>query len=178
MTSITAQPEFSSALAALETAVPLSAVAAIGADPEGFVMELATGTVPSWYTAIPTGVVSYVESIGEQAVSLLEADTGISSIPADLLSAVEATATAAYGEATAAYGSYANGGYAYPTGTGAYYPTGTAGPSGYPAPTGNTSVVPYSPTSSPLPFTGAASSRNVAMGAAAVVAGVAAVLVL
>ena len=169
MTSITAQPEFSSAVAALETAIPLTAVESIGESPEDFIMELATGTVPSWFTAIPTSVIEYVESIGEQAVSLLEADTGISSIPADIVSDVEATATAGYG-------GYATGGYPY--GTGAYYPTGTAGSSGYAAPTGNSSVVPYSPSASPQAFTGAASSRNVALGAAAMVAGVAAVLIL
>ena len=176
MTSITAQPEFSSAVAALETAIPLTAVESIGDSPEDFIMQLATGTLPSWFTAIPTSVIDYVESIGEQAVSLLEADTGISSIPADLVSEVEATATAAYDYATAAYGNYPTGGYPY--GTGAYYPTGTAGSSGYAAPTGNSSVVPYSPSASPQAFTGAAPSRNVALGAVAMVAGVAVVLIL
>ena len=191
MTSITAQPEFSSAVAALETVIPLTAVAAIGDNPEDFIMQLATGTIPSWFTAIPTGVVDYIESIGEQAVSILEADTGISSVPADLVSEVEATATAAYDYATAAYGGYATGGYPYGTGaygtgaygtgaygTGAYYPTGTAGSSGYAAPTGNSSGVPFSPSASPQAFTGAAPSKNVAFGAAAMVAGVAAVLML
>ncbi|KAL8793022.1 MAG: hypothetical protein Q9195_004333 [Heterodermia aff. obscurata] len=178
VTSITAQPEFSSAVAALETAIPLTAFESIGESPEDFIMELATGTIPSWFTAIPTSVIDYVESIGEQAVSLLEADTGISSIPADLVGEVEATGTAAYEYATAAYGGYPTGGYptgGYPYGTGAYYPTGTAGSSGYAAPTGNSSVVPYSPSASPQAFTGAAPSRTVALGAAAMVAGVAAI---
>ena len=176
MTSITVQPEFSSAVAALETAIPLTAVESIGENPEDFILELATGTVPSWFTAIPTGVIDYIESIGEQAVSLLEADTGISSIPADLVGEVEATATEAYEYATAAYGGYATGGYPY--GAGAYYPTGTAGSSGYAAPTGNSSVVPYSPSASLQAFTGAAPSKNGALGVAAIVAGVAAVLII
>lgn len=178
MTSVTAQPEFSSAIAALETAVPLSAVAAIGANPEDFIMELATGTIPSWFTAIPTSVVNYVESIGEQALSLVEAGTGISALPEGAVSEVEGSATAAYAGATGSYGVYATGGYAYPTGTGAYYPTGSGVSSGFAAPTGNSSVVPYSPSPIPEVFPGAASPRNMAVGVVVMVAGVVAVLAL
>ena len=154
-------------------------------------MQLATGTIPSWFTAIPTSVVDYVESIGEQALSLVEAGTGISALPEGVVSEVEASATAAY---TRSYvyptGGYAyptgTGGYAYPTGTGAYYPTGTGAyyptgsgiSSGFASPTGNSSVVPYSPSPIPEVFPGAASPRHIAVGAAAMVAGVVAVLVL
>ena len=171
VTSITAQPEFTSAVAALETAVPATAVAAIAESPEDFIMELATGTVPSWFTDIPSSIVDYIESIGEQALSLVESDTGISTIPGDLVSEVEASATAIYG-------GYPTGGYPYPypTGTGVYYGTGT-GASGYPAPTGNSSV-PYSPSASPSAFLGAAAPTSVAMGAAAMVAGVATLFLL
>ena len=193
MTSITAQPEFGSAIAALQTAVPLSAIAEIGANPEAYIMDLATGEVPDWYTAIPTGVVEYIESIGEQALSLVEAGTGISALPVGLIGDVEASATSEYGAyATDGYSypaggySYPAGGYSYPAGgyaypTGRYYPTaGTAVSSGFPVPTGNASVLPYLPSSSPSPsaFTGAAAPKNVAMGAAAMVAGVAALFVL
>lgn len=192
VTSVTAAPEFFSAIAALETAVPLSAVAAIGANPEDFIMELATGTIPSWFTAIPSSVIDYVESIGEQALSLVEAGTGISALPDGAVSEVEASATAAYaGAQIGAYGIYATGGYAHPTGTGyggyahptgtgAYYPypTGSGVSGGFAAPTGNSSVVPYSPSPIPEVFPGAASPRNIAVGAAAVVAGVVAVLAL
>ena len=192
VTSITAQPEFSAAVAALETAVPLSAVAAIGENPEEFIMELATGSLPPWFSAIPTSVVGYIESIGEQAVSLVEADVGISSIPADFISELEGSATAVYAKATSAYGGYASGGYPYPTGgypyptggypyptgTGAYYPTGTGASGGYAAPTGNSSVVPYSPSATPVGFTGAASSKSIAIGGAGMMAGIAALLVI
>ena len=184
VTSITAQPEFGSAIAALQTAIPLSAVAEIGANPEAYIMDLATGEVPDWYTAIPTSVVDYIESIGEQAVSLVEAGTGISALPAGMIGNVEASATASYVPYTIE-GSDGAGGYAYTSGE-YYQPSGSAVSSGFPAPTGNSSVVPHlpSPSSSPSPspspsaFTDAAVPKNVAMGAAAMVAGVAALLVL
>ena len=222
VTSITAQPEFGSAIAALQTAVPLSAIAEIGANPEAYIMDLATGEAPDWYTAIPTSVVDYIGSIGEQALSLVEAGTGISALPGGLIGDAEASVTAAYGAYTAGgYGhpggghsyhaggySYPTGGYAYPTGgyaypTGGYpyhtgghphhnggYPhptggysstSGTPVSSGFTTPTSNASVpsLPGSSTSpSPSVFTGAAASKNVAMGAAAMGAGVAVLFAL
>ena len=169
-------------MAALQTAVPLSAIAEIGANPEAYIMDLATGETPDWYTAIPTSVVDYIESIGEQALSLVEAGTGITGLPGGLIGGVEASATSEYGAyPTDGYPHYA-GGHAYPTG-GHYSFSGTAVSSGFPAPTSNGSVVPHLPTSSPSPIpsafsANAAAPKNIAMGAAAMVAGIAALFVL
>lgn len=184
MTSITAQPEFTAALAAVQSAVPLSAVVELGSDPQALIMELATGGLPDWSTALPADVVSYVESIGEQALSLVEGGTGTAGL-GGLASEVEASATAAYGAYVTGWHSSPTGGYTYPTEgyaypTGRYSPTaGTAVSSGFPLPTGNSSGVPSLPTANPETFTGAAAPpKSVALGAAAMVAGVAALFVL
>ena len=114
VTSVTAQSEFNDAVSVLETAVPSSLVEAISANPEEVILSLATATSPpAWVEAIPTSVIDYLSSVGEEAVSLVQAD----------LPTVDST--------------YYYGGAPYPTGTAAY-PTG----SGYALPTGGNSTAP------------------------------------
>ena len=188
VTSITAQPQFTVAVNALEAAIPSSVLSKIEDAPESFLLEVATGTAATaYFSAVPTDVLDYVNSVGEQAISILEKDTGLTEVPAGLFP----TATAvpyAY-----PYGGYYGSGAAYPTGglpsgfvptginptgaspsgfvTGATGGTGVSG-SGFPQPTQNgTTFNPAGP--SIQPFQGAAAPRQGAIGVAGLLAGVA-----
>ena len=102
VTSVTAQSEFSNAVSVLETAVPTSLVEALSANPEKVILSLATATSPpAWIEAIPTSVIDYLSSIGEEAVTVVEGD-----LPT--------------GDSTYYYGSapHPTGASAYPTGSG------------------------------------------------------------
>ena len=184
MTSITAQPQFTAAVAALEKAIPASALASLEEAPESYLLEVATGTAPAFLESLPTAVVSYFESIGEQALSILEKDTGISTISAGFIPAAVTSdlGSPAIPSVVSSFGSpamasaYPTGGYPYPTG--AYpigYVTGATGVSGSGglAPTQNiTSYNGGNAGPSPAPFLGAAAPRNGAIGVAALMAGV------
>lgn len=174
VTSITAEPQFTSVVAALAQAVPTSVLSRLEEAPESYILELATGTAPSIFTALPTGVYEYFASVGEQALSILEQDTGLTNIPANLIPT---------GVSPASIPAYATGGYYYPTGvipTGYAYPsgfaTGATGASGSAGlrPTQNiTSYNGQNASPTPVSFTGAAAPRKGAFGVAAAMAGVA-----
>ena len=82
-------------------------------------MSLATATSPpAWIEAIPTSVIDYLSSIGEEAVSLVEEN-----LPTSLVGGSGYTAPYATGAAAA------TGGYAMPTGSNSTAPTaGNASP--------------------------------------------------
>ncbi|KAF2834651.1 hypothetical protein M501DRAFT_1020630 [Patellaria atrata CBS 101060] len=87
ITHLTAQPQFTSAIAALES------IAATATDiPEGVT---ATDTVvtytttPAWYTRLPQDMRDYYESIGSEAVRVVvEAATGAAPRPTGMLGVV------------------------------------------------------------------------------------------
>ena len=168
VTSITAQPQFTSAVAALEAAIPKSVISELEEAPESYILALATGTEPAYLAALPTGVLDYVASVGEQALSILEQDTGLSAVPAGLIPTAVAPALAS------AYptGGYYGTGYPYPSG----YATGATGASGSGGlqPTQNlTTFNGGNAGPSPAPFLGAAAPRKSAFGVAALIAGAA-----
>ena len=72
LTSITAQPEYSSAQQALASAIPASILTEIEGDPSDYLSSvLAGGTLPSWYTALPTSYQNYFSSIGAAEESIV-----------------------------------------------------------------------------------------------------------
>jgi len=171
VTSLTAQPEFTSVVAALESALPSSALAEFQSAPASFVLQVATGTEAAFFTNLPVQVIEYAQSVGEQALSILESDVGLTSLPVGLIPTAVASG----------YGSPATG-YAYPTGgyynpTGAYgtgYATGATGASGSGGLQPNiTSYNGGNAGPTPVPFQGAAAPRNSAIGVGALMAGVA-----
>lgn len=188
VTSMTAQAAFSTAIAALETAVPSAQLQDIENAPGSFLLEVATGTEPSYFKSLPTNVINYIERVAEECLSLLEGGAKETALPSGLLPTTASAPTGGY------YG------YKYPTATGTMpvivFPTGTApvgalpptgllpptgvvptgatgaSGTGFPAPTGNsTSYTGGTPSPSPEPFKGAAAPRNGAIGFAALVAG-------
>ena len=72
LTSVTAQPEFSSAYQALTSAMPASLLSEIQEDPSDYLSSaLAGGTQPSWLAALPTSYLSYFSSIGAAEQSIV-----------------------------------------------------------------------------------------------------------
>lgn len=72
LTSVTAQPDFSSAYQALTSAIPASVLTEIEQDPTDYLSSvLAGGTEPSWLAALPTSYLSYFSSIGAAEQSIV-----------------------------------------------------------------------------------------------------------
>lgn len=161
--SVIKSPQFTSVVDVLATIVPTGVQSQIEANPGEFIVSLVTETsLPAYISAIPTGAQSYIISVADHIVSEVEDD----------LSAPKATqAPGPYTYSTRPSGKpYPSSGYPRPSGTG--FATGTYGPSGR---LGSKPA----PTASSRPFTGAASSlRSTAAGVAAVLAGVAALMML
>jgi len=136
-------------------------------------LELATGTQAAFFTNLPPKVIKYAQSVGEQALSVLESDTGLTSIPHGLIP----TAVAAGSGSPATAYAYPTGGYYNPTGAyGTGYATGAvdASGSGGLMPTQNiTSYNGGNAGPSPVAFQGAAAPRDSAIGVAALMAGAA-----
>lgn len=195
LTSITAQPAYSTAIAALQTAAPSSVQQEINDAPGSFLLDVATGTEPSYLKSLPTNVYSFIESIGEQCLSILEGGSVSSSLPAGLLPSASAVPTGAYssGYSTGTLPTiiYRTGvlptGVLPPTGvfpTGVlptgFLPSGATGASGtgIAGPTANlTSYTGGSPSPSVQTFPGAAAPRDVALGLVALAAGAATLFV-
>ena len=196
MTSITAEPEYTAAIAALQTVAPSSVQQEIDNAPISVLLEVATGTEPSYLKSLPTSVLSYIESVGEQCLSILEGGSVSSSLPAGLFTPTGAVPTATYGN-TYSTGTlptivYRTGvlptGVLPPTGilppTGVFptgvLPSGATGASGtgVGGPTANlTSYTGGSPSPSIHPFEGTAAPRNGAMSLVALIVGVAVLIV-
>ena len=72
LTSVTAQPEFSSAYQALTSAIPASILTEIEEDPTDYLSSvLEDGTTPSWLAALPTSYLNYFSSIGAAEESIV-----------------------------------------------------------------------------------------------------------
>ncbi|KAL9131311.1 MAG: hypothetical protein Q9217_000746 [Psora testacea] len=70
--SLMAQPEYTSAVSVLATAIPASELMAIESDPTGYFASIVTATEgPTWYTALPTTYQAYFSSIGSVQQSIL-----------------------------------------------------------------------------------------------------------
>ncbi|KAL9595304.1 MAG: hypothetical protein Q9219_006526 [cf. Caloplaca sp. 3 TL-2023] len=135
--SVTAAPEFSSVVSVLATGIPITAQAAIGQDPNGFLEGILRGSpLPAWATALPPSVEQYIESVAQDAANIVTSDF------ADLYTSVSAE-VAALETGTARSGGYA-------------YPTGGYGNSNYtnPRPTGSAPA----PGSTPQSFPGSGAS--------------------
>ncbi|KAL8737190.1 MAG: hypothetical protein Q9181_001947 [Wetmoreana brouardii] len=147
--SVTAAPQFSSAVSVLATGVPVTAQEAIGADPSDFLIDLVTGSpLPSWATALPPSVGEYISSIAQDAAQIVASDFG--GLYTSVSSEVAALET----------GTAASGGYVFPTS--GYVGSNSTGP----RPTGSAAP----PSSIPQTFPGGASSLNTGGLAMAVVA--------
>ncbi|KAL8771444.1 MAG: hypothetical protein Q9209_003112 [Squamulea sp. 1 TL-2023] len=73
--SVTAAPEFSSVISVLSTAIPITAQAAIAADPQGYLLDIIQGSPPpAWATALPPSVGEYVESLAQDAAQIVTSD--------------------------------------------------------------------------------------------------------
>ena len=137
------EPEVSSALDILQTAVPTSIQDALESSPAAFLENLVTETsVPSWVTNIPTPVQSEIEEV---------VNTGLSIVAADL----EGNAPAGVALPTGASGYLLKSGYA----------TGT----GYSGASTNGTVATGTPAASPKPFQGAAAPAKPVAGVMAVI---------
>ena len=79
------EPEVSSALDALATAVPTSVQAALESDPVAFIEAIASATtLPGWVSAIPAPVQSEIGKVANGALSIVASDlegTGAPSLP-------------------------------------------------------------------------------------------------
>ena len=176
VTSITAQPQFTAAVSAFKAAIPSSVLSELESAPESLLLEVATGTAAkAYFSAVPTSVRDYVVSVGEQAISILEKDTGLTEIPAGLFPTAPAVPYAyPKGGHYSSSAMYVNGRFArlvVPTGIN---PTG-ASPSGFlpEAPgwthasgSGFAQPTQNAPTFNPTiqPFQGAAVPRKGALG--------------
>ena len=75
LSSLTSQPEYTSVLDALESAIPESVLQEIEADPSDYLNSVITGTAtPSWYSAIPTSYQNYLSSVGVVEASIVSKD--------------------------------------------------------------------------------------------------------
>lgn len=134
-------------------------------------MQIATGPEPAFFTNIPAKVIEYAQSVGEQALSIVESDTGLTDLPVGL---IPTRVAAGYGSPTSGY-AYPTGGYYNPTGVyGTGYATGATGASGSGGLQPNiTSYNGGNAGPTPLPYQGAAAPRNIAIGGGALMAGLA-----
>ncbi|KAI4269976.1 MAG: hypothetical protein LQ337_006975 [Flavoplaca oasis] len=132
--SVTAAPEYSSVLNVLATAIPITAQAEIGADPEGYLLDIVQGSPPpAWATALPPSVGDYLESIALDAVQI------VTSVTAEIPELVTyASAQVSSLETATSIG----GGFVAPTG--GYVGSNTTSP----RPTGSA----VAPGSAPEPF--------------------------
>ncbi|KAL8725423.1 MAG: hypothetical protein Q9166_007355 [cf. Caloplaca sp. 2 TL-2023] len=148
--SVTAAPEFSSVVSVLATGIPLTAQAEIANNPEGFLLDILSGSPPpAWATALPSSVGDYIESVAEDAAQIVTSD-----FP-DLYTSLSAEAGAL--ETSVA----ASGGFVFPT--------GGYGVSNYTGPRATGSAA--APGSTPAPFVpGSGASINAGGLAFAVVA--------
>ena len=139
------EPEVSTALEVLATAVPTSVQAALESDPVAFIEAVATATtLPTWVSAIPAPVQSEIGKVANGALSIVASD-------------LEGTAAPSLPTAASQY----LHGAAYATGTGGLTSVTVANGT---KPTG---AVP-----SPSAFPGAAvSAKSVGIGMVAVMAG-------
>jgi len=146
------EPAVSSALDALQTAIPTSIQDAIESDPVAFLEGVATATtLPAWITDIPAPVQSEIGDVVNGVLSLIDADLEGSAVP---------TAVSGF-LATAAGGYLPTAAYATGTGFSSVVAANGTKPTGTPAP-------------SPSAFHGAAvSMQTVGVGLAAVMAGAA-----
>lgn len=73
--SIALQPEFTSILEALQSAIPESVLDQMETDPSDYLQSIITGTAqPSWYSAIPTSYQNYLSSVGAAEASIISKD--------------------------------------------------------------------------------------------------------
>ncbi|KAL8669073.1 MAG: hypothetical protein Q9168_006323 [Polycauliona sp. 1 TL-2023] len=165
LASITSAPEFSSVVSVLQTAIPITAQAEIGSDPEGYVRDILQGSpAPAWATALPPSVEQYFQSLASDGAQVA---TSLASEFPDLAAAASQQASS-FEVATSTGG-------AYVVPTGGY---GASNSSSGPAPTGSG----VAPGSSPKPFVpGSGASINLGGTAFAVMAasfGIGALLLL
>lgn len=72
--SVSADPKFTSAINAIVSAVP-SSVQSLLVSNSAYALSIATATsLPSWTSAIPTNAANYLNSVDNDAVSILSAD--------------------------------------------------------------------------------------------------------
>ncbi|KAF6239282.1 hypothetical protein HO173_002543 [Letharia columbiana] len=70
--SLEKQPEFSSAIQALTSAMPASILNQIENDPTDYLSSvLGAGAQPSWISALPTSYINYFSSIGAAEASII-----------------------------------------------------------------------------------------------------------
>lgn len=73
--SLLQQPEYTSVLAALQSAIPPDVLEDIEDDPSGYLQSIITETArPSWYSAIPTSYQNYLSSVGVAEASIVSKD--------------------------------------------------------------------------------------------------------
>ncbi len=73
--SLTQQPEYTSVLAALQSAIPSSVLEQINVDPSDYLQSILTETAtPTWYSAIPTSYQNYLSSVGVAEASIISKD--------------------------------------------------------------------------------------------------------
>ncbi|CAF9942074.1 hypothetical protein IMSHALPRED_003191 [Imshaugia aleurites] len=71
-TSVTAQPSWSSAVAAFTSALPSSVLTELGDDPGSYVQSVITATTTQpWYTNVPASYQRYFSSIAAQEKSIV-----------------------------------------------------------------------------------------------------------
>ena len=144
LAQIVEQPEFSSAISVLMTAVPTSVQQALQSDPAGLLENIVTATpLPLWVTDIPAPLQSEIGSIVNEALSIIDNDlqsnTSITRAP---------------------IGPMPSSGYATATAT------GTGGVAGYNGTNGGS-------TGTPIAYMGAAvSMKTAAAGMTALMVGV------
>lgn len=156
LASLANTPQFTSVGEALESALPSDVVAQLTTAPKDFFVELVTETAaPTWATAIPSDVTSYLSDVADHIQSIESADV-----------------SEALPSITEASGPYPTGGaygHGYPAGTEGFatgvHPTGTAGGDG---------TSPTKATSSPISYVNAASRSSGTLSIAMLTVGVAA----
>ncbi|CAD6583951.1 MAG: hypothetical protein ASARMPRED_001560 [Alectoria sarmentosa] len=71
LSSVEKQPEWSSAVQALTSAIPASILTQIENDPTDYLSSvLGAGELPSWVSAVPTSYMSYLSSVGAAEASI------------------------------------------------------------------------------------------------------------
>ena len=152
MASLLDEPEASSVISVLMTAIPTTAQDAYASDPISFLDNLITASaLPSWASDIPAPLQSDLGSVINEALSIIDSDFEGGPAP---------TATVP----PSAY--YPPGGYPLSSG---FYPTVVIEK---PTGTGTGGAVNGKPTGSPIAFIGAAAPmRTAAAGAAALMVG-------
>lgn len=99
VSSVTNDARWTSALNAIESGVPSSVQSLIANDPS-YALSLITATsLPSWTSAIPSNALSYLSSIGNDAVSIISADIAGVSAPY-ATGAITSKPSSGFGKAT------------------------------------------------------------------------------